>query len=276
MSRNMSFRSGNPDTLRKRTTRFFTLIELLVTIAIIAILAGILLPSLNKAREKARTIHCRSNIKQLGIAEFTYAADNDDFYTVGWLAQGSGDYFWNYQLCQYKYLPIKALICETSLDQSTHINRSQLLDYRKDGPSWGNRYWMICCYGLNNREMGFGNEGNLDPVQYPGLRVSMVKQPSRFIVFGENSGGDAEDLLPWARLSNMNGGGALYPWHSGGQEVNLCLGDGSAIGLVGMGRAPAETRAIWYSEFGKVKNRTIEGNMWTWDGKVRWDENALR
>ena len=93
MSRNMSFRSGNPDTLRKRTARFFTLIELLVTIAIIAILAGILLPSLNKAREKARTIHCRSNIKQLGIAEFTYAADNDDFYTVGWLAQGSGDYF---------------------------------------------------------------------------------------------------------------------------------------------------------------------------------------
>ena len=104
----------------------------------------------------------------------------------------------------------------------------------------------------------------------------MVKQPSRFILFGENTGGDAEDLLPWARLSNVNGGAALYPWHSGGQEVNLCLGDGSAIGLAGMGRAPAETRAIWYSEFGKVKNRTIEGNMWTWDGKVRWDENAQR
>ena len=61
-------------------TRFdFTLLELLITVAIVALLAGMVLPALNRARDQAREITCAGSLKQLSAAHAQYAQASDDF-----------------------------------------------------------------------------------------------------------------------------------------------------------------------------------------------------
>jgi prepilin-type N-terminal cleavage/methylation domain-containing protein/prepilin-type processing-associated H-X9-DG protein len=91
-----------------RLRKGFTLIELLVVIAIIGILASMLLPALSSARQKAWTILCNSNLRQIGLGMRMYGDDANDFYpesagAVPWnvVSPATQKYSWMQQIISY-------------------------------------------------------------------------------------------------------------------------------------------------------------------------------
>ncbi len=76
--------------LLSRCSRAFTLLELLVVIAIIAILAALLLPALSRAKARAQTIQCLNNLRQLQLAWFLYAGDQNDRLPGNHLGDAAG------------------------------------------------------------------------------------------------------------------------------------------------------------------------------------------
>lgn len=137
-------------------TKAFTLIELLVVIAIIALLVSILLPSLNKARELAKSAVCMANLRSMDLTSRLFAQEHDDYGPQAlWfydpeapaLSQGSRDLLSDGTLVSYGY-DIKNGGCPSNTDITSKLHGGYGINicmvWRSGADCWGDNddwYW---------------------------------------------------------------------------------------------------------------------------------------
>lgn len=202
----------------KRKTHRFTLIELLIVIAIIAILAGMLLPALNAAKKQAKNLQCRNNQKTLIMACTFYSDDYNEYIIPAQL----GPFWWFYTNRQ-SYQTLTAQYLGNSISMVEKLGEC---------PSEAETGFSYSMYGLNaNLTWTISKTGvyNKDP-----LKRYIVKKPSTALMICDNYRKNSWGIDGYYRLAYRHGG--VYQWISNGacpeyngKNINIAMFDGHVV-----------------------------------------------
>ncbi len=177
--------------IRNSNKNAFTLIELLVVISIIALLISILLPALNKARDSARAVVCRSNLRQLAIAGISYTIENKEFFFPGALDIDQNLHRWHgTRKTKDDPFEVAGSPLESYLADGQVKECPQRVDFVRS-QSWNVNFEQGCGgYGYNMTYLGslIGKCGlNAKGIYNNTPKISQVKSPSDTLFFSDTA-----------------------------------------------------------------------------------------
>ena len=139
----------------KRRMSIFTLVELLIVVSVIAILMALLLPALGKAVEQARSMSCRSNLRQVGAGWSMYANDHGDVCVFRFTKTDGQNVAWTYPLVSGKYVAKSVMMCPARNRIFSNLGSPEFYDRFWKDPNAGLKNptesgWSVPDYGINH------------------------------------------------------------------------------------------------------------------------------